>query len=345
MHKVFLSYSYQDAGFAVQLQKALGENSVKGFLDKNDLAIGSVLSNRIREEIKKASAVVVLLSEASSKNAHILFEVGAAEGLRKKIIPIILPGMEMQALPEVFHNIQELDAREKSMQEIAQELKTSLSHPINNFLYQINGEDEMMSPQEKVAKRLSDYAKHLSISPEAVVSLKFRPVKQGDQYTDSFGFSDANAFMYQSEYEAVKNTMILTAPESKLIKAIDPTIHHPHPWSGQSIWKINDSDMLWVQHETGLEIIGAIAGLFTILTGIAMIAEGIHCKIKSNKKDEKSDRYHEARELRIEYRRVGKNDVLEESLVIRESVNRPLQSDDIVNKIRNLLEEHRETAF
>lgn len=131
MHKVFLSYSYKDAGFAVQLQKALGENTVKGFLDKYDLAIGSVLRNTVREEIKKASAVVVLLSEASSTNAHVLFEVGAAEGLGKKIIPIILPGMEMQALPEVFHNIQELDAREKSIQEIAQELGTTLSHPIN----------------------------------------------------------------------------------------------------------------------------------------------------------------------------------------------------------------------
>ena len=131
MHKVFLSYGYNDAGFAFQLQKALGESRVKGFLDKNDLAIGSELSNTIREEIKKASAVVVLVSEASTNNTNILFEVGAAEGLGKKIIPIILPGMEMQALPKVLHDVQVLDAREKTIQEIAQELGATLLNQIN----------------------------------------------------------------------------------------------------------------------------------------------------------------------------------------------------------------------
>ena len=194
----------------------------------------------------------------------------------------------------------------------------------------------------RLVTRLRTYAKQTCNSSECVVSIKFRPVAPGANNTDPFGYNDANAYMYPSEYNAGQETNELSisdAPRDNLVMDISDTVRYPFPWEGTSIWQIGDnqSNVLWIQHETGLEILGAIADILEILGVIAILFERIRNKIKSNKTDSNSDRHNrEVNILRIEIRML-ENGSLKQDLAKRESINICRKPRDIQEAIKKKL--------
>jgi len=53
-----------------------------------------------------------------------MFEVGVAQGLGIKIIPILLPGATFdESLPEILKGVQVLDARKIPISEVAKRIK------------------------------------------------------------------------------------------------------------------------------------------------------------------------------------------------------------------------------
>jgi hypothetical protein len=68
--------------------------------------------------------------------------------------------------------------------------------------------------ERKLEARLRDYAKAAALDASHVVSLKLRAVMPGAHYTDLFGHQDANAYTYDSEYEAGRAVTVLSkAPD------------------------------------------------------------------------------------------------------------------------------------
>lgn len=92
MPKVFISYSHFDKPFTEQLVRALRRMDVDGFYDQHDLTAGASLRSAILEALRRTDAVVVVLSHQARSSATIGFEIGAAESLGKKIIPVLIPG-------------------------------------------------------------------------------------------------------------------------------------------------------------------------------------------------------------------------------------------------------------
>lgn len=130
MRKVFISYAQtrNDAEFAKQLSTALQKGiDVVGYLDKADLAYRQSEPAFIRQSIRSADAMIVLLSQKTRESIMVLFEVGAAQSLDKIILPVLLPGATIQdSLPEVLHEIPILDARNIPITEVAERIKSSL---------------------------------------------------------------------------------------------------------------------------------------------------------------------------------------------------------------------------
>ena len=125
MDKVFLSYSSKDTAFATQLERLL-HAALSGFLDQSDIAFGARIS-LIQEEIKKASAVLVLLSEDAVKSNWVPFEIGMAQALGKPIIPILLPMTDLnKSIMDLVKGYPVIDAREKPIPEVAEEINSAL---------------------------------------------------------------------------------------------------------------------------------------------------------------------------------------------------------------------------
>jgi hypothetical protein len=128
MNRVFISYAYEDVGLAMMLMEALGKVGVPAFLDRNELVAGENLSESVRNAIRSASAMVVLISSNTKHNNWMLFEVGVAQALDVSVIPVIFAGASVdQLLPANISDFVILNANTLSVEQIAEKLKALLS--------------------------------------------------------------------------------------------------------------------------------------------------------------------------------------------------------------------------
>ena len=132
MDKVFISYSSADAEIASRLRTALEGIEVSGWLDQSDIAAGDAIAAKVKESLKKAGALIVLVSPSSLESKWVQFEVGAAYAMEKPIIPIIVgPGRTELNLPEWLSGFLYIDARNLSMREVAIEIGRAISNSKN----------------------------------------------------------------------------------------------------------------------------------------------------------------------------------------------------------------------
>ncbi len=129
MRKVFISYSSEDSDVASRLHTALEGIEVLGWLDQSDIAAGDAIAAKIKESLQQAGALIVLVSPRSTKSKWVQFEVGAAYAMEKLIIPIIVgPKQSTLNLPEWLMDYMYIDARDRTMQEVAREIGRAISN-------------------------------------------------------------------------------------------------------------------------------------------------------------------------------------------------------------------------
>lgn len=127
MPDVFISYAHSDSSQVARLVKALKTIGVVGWQDKADMSGGEAVSSTLRNALKRANAVLVLLSPASLRSEWVQFEVGAAEALDKKIIPVLLSGDGLEEnLPDILKDRIWIDARHRPYEDVARELTRAI---------------------------------------------------------------------------------------------------------------------------------------------------------------------------------------------------------------------------
>jgi hypothetical protein len=121
MANIFISYSRRDGAYANQLRAALDQLNIHGFLDQLDIAAGASWDRKIRDSILEADAVLVIVSENSIQSNYVLAELGMAWSYEKLIIPVIPKGakVKMADIPPILRDIQLLDVRDQSVDEVA----------------------------------------------------------------------------------------------------------------------------------------------------------------------------------------------------------------------------------
>jgi TIR domain len=121
MPEVFISYAGSDRDQARRLLSELQNLKVHGWMDQTDLTGGGAVASSIRDALRHANAVVVLLSPTSLKSQWVNFELGAAEALGKIIIPVLIEG-DLD-VPELLKAWPWVDARHKAPGEVAREIE------------------------------------------------------------------------------------------------------------------------------------------------------------------------------------------------------------------------------
>ncbi|MBT0608672.1 toll/interleukin-1 receptor domain-containing protein [Aequorivita echinoideorum] len=85
--KIFISYSRRDTAYVSTLVEALRKQGFEVWFDKN-IRTGTDWDDTIEEELKRADAVVLILSKTSVESENVKDEISYAIGLDKPVNPI-----------------------------------------------------------------------------------------------------------------------------------------------------------------------------------------------------------------------------------------------------------------
>ena len=121
---VFISHSARDADWARSFARALKERGIDVWFDEFDVRPGESLRDALEAGLRKSDVLVALVDEESPSRPNLFFELGAAIGMGKRVVPIVPKDLDPKVLP--------LDVRlrrhliRNTPEQTAQELSNSL---------------------------------------------------------------------------------------------------------------------------------------------------------------------------------------------------------------------------
>jgi hypothetical protein len=99
MRKVFISHTARDTEWARSFAKALKERGVSVWFDEFDVQPGEPLREALEAGLRNSDVFVALLDAETPAKPNLFFELGAAIGMGKKVVPIVPKGIDLGALP------------------------------------------------------------------------------------------------------------------------------------------------------------------------------------------------------------------------------------------------------
>ena len=106
---LFVSYSSKDRWFATLLLSRLANHPDVSIFSTQDLSAAKDFRPRIKEELRAASAFLVLLSRRSVESNWVLYELGAAWALGKPIIVVLMDPDVRSRIPVDAHKLHVLE--------------------------------------------------------------------------------------------------------------------------------------------------------------------------------------------------------------------------------------------
>lgn len=95
MAHVFISFSSKDAATAERLVAQLEQAGQPSWISSRDIAAGVSYPGALTDAITSASAVLLLLSDASNASRHVRSEIELAFNSRKPILPVRLSAIPL----------------------------------------------------------------------------------------------------------------------------------------------------------------------------------------------------------------------------------------------------------
>jgi nucleoside 2-deoxyribosyltransferase len=106
-HKVFISASHKDRDLARDLEHRLRDAGVPVTYSELILSAGSSYEKDFMKLLKSADEIIVIVSSDSVDSFGMMYEIGAAYSLRKKVTPVVV-GLEYKELPPVIKQLQHI---------------------------------------------------------------------------------------------------------------------------------------------------------------------------------------------------------------------------------------------
>ena len=103
-YKVFISSTLKDVDLARDLAHRLESAGIRVNSVNKKLVSGVVTPIKIARELRHADEVFVILTDESVNSSSLMFEIGAAASLRKRITPVVV-GLEPSEVPSLIKNL------------------------------------------------------------------------------------------------------------------------------------------------------------------------------------------------------------------------------------------------
>ena len=97
--KVFISYSRDDTEWIRLFADALRRQHVEVWLDQWEIKPGESVQDALEAGLRQSDAIVVVVSRSNVRNPNVLFELGVALGMGKRLIPIVSEDLETSLIP------------------------------------------------------------------------------------------------------------------------------------------------------------------------------------------------------------------------------------------------------
>ena len=122
--QVFISYSHGDAAWARSFAEALKQRGIRVWLDQFQIAAGESLRDALETGLRESDVFVALVDPGSALKPNFFFELGAAIGMGKRVVPIVPRELESSPLPL------ELRSRRYLMKDSPEDTAEELAHAL-----------------------------------------------------------------------------------------------------------------------------------------------------------------------------------------------------------------------
>ena len=103
--RVFISHTRLDGEWTTSFAKSLAGHGVAPWLDFLSISSGKNSAEQLESALRDSEAVVAVFSSDETANSNVLFEVGAALGMKKPFI-VIAPDVQASSrLPASLHGM------------------------------------------------------------------------------------------------------------------------------------------------------------------------------------------------------------------------------------------------
>jgi hypothetical protein len=125
--RVFISHSAQDADWARSFAQCLKERGVTVWFDGFDVLPGESLRDALESGLRNSDVLVALLDAEFPSRPNLFFELGAAIGMGKRVVPIVPKGIDPSILPLDFRLRRYLirDTPERTAEELSNTLQAA----------------------------------------------------------------------------------------------------------------------------------------------------------------------------------------------------------------------------
>jgi TIR domain len=103
-YKIFISSSFKDLDLVKDLAKRLEETGVKVSSAERGSWTAKISSNHITKQLSGVDEVMIILTENSVDSPWLMFELGVASSLRKRVTPLVV-GVETNKLPSLIKSL------------------------------------------------------------------------------------------------------------------------------------------------------------------------------------------------------------------------------------------------
>ena len=97
--RVFISHSTLDADWARSFAQALKQRGVAVWFDEFDVRPGESLPDALESGLRGSDTFVALLDAEHPATPAFFFELGAAIGMGKRVVPIVPKGLDPSNIP------------------------------------------------------------------------------------------------------------------------------------------------------------------------------------------------------------------------------------------------------
>lgn len=109
---IFLSYAMEDSVYATELINSLSQQPNLHVFTSDKISAGENWRSKIKRELSKSDFFLVLLSPTSVHSKWVQFELGAAWGLNKFIVPVVTSPDVVSRIPLELGDLQVIELKD-----------------------------------------------------------------------------------------------------------------------------------------------------------------------------------------------------------------------------------------
>lgn len=118
-YDVFLSFAAKDSNYARAISKELARRGLHVWEAKSEIPAGEPWAKKLEAALLSASSCVVLISEEALDSPWVNFELGAAFGRSKKVVPVYLSRGARRHARSLFSSLAGIVAEDMSPKDVA----------------------------------------------------------------------------------------------------------------------------------------------------------------------------------------------------------------------------------